>query len=301
MVEQSTIGGFFDLTALEAGFVLANPQTTTDSIIQAVAPEVRGCFSRGSEAVLSNQELFAYFVERDPTPFLKHYTEWMSLERSFSVNTEQRIPNPREYSLLPQEEAQGAFKRIVETVAKQLAEHGDKKLQDPTGLAVAYFEKAIPYALRAYRGSTSDPIFELLEKEWGVTRDRLPDEPTIQDVGDELIFVQHLSLIECRRGLTSGSLRGRIRKEQLPSWRVWSAFNRLLSRKPRVSGSDLGDLAILPFALYAGAVQVDKRVHTDIAQVRDSSILQRLKGKLFRNFGDDYGRLLGELDRIEST
>src|ERR1039458_7078643 len=81
----------------------------------------------------------------------------------------------------------------------------------------------------------------------GVSRDRLPKNPTWEDEGYEAIFVAQLGVHARRLLRNKEELLQLVRKEQIPAWVIWEAVDRRMKRMERAEIGNVNDKHILNF------------------------------------------------------
>jgi hypothetical protein len=94
----------------------------------------------------------------------------------------------------------------------------------------------------------------------GVSRDRLPPSPTVEEVEYEGLFVQQMRVITAGYSLSQAQLAARLRKEQIPSWLVWEQVDRRMKQSRRAEIGNVNDKYIVGFGLYVDVLNADKRV-----------------------------------------
>jgi hypothetical protein len=88
--------------------------------------------------------------------------------------------------------------------------------------------------------------------------------------------------------------------DSLPSYVLQQKLASVQQKADRVSGSDLGDRYLAPLALYADAVEVDKRTLEFLRQVtRAEPRLASLTTRFFRS--SDYLEVAERFDRMKTN
>jgi len=173
------------------------------------------------------------------------------------------------------------MRQFAATMKEQLDEHGDERLSNSTDISIDFANNTLK-RLAGLEKQGGD-VFEGLLALRGVPIEWIHPELTIGDIGELAVYVERLTQL-------SGGLVPRLHvtaKEVPPNTLPAYVFERRLTsiqrKAARVSGSDFGDSHLSVLSLYADGVEVDKRTHEYLRQIRRTDpTLTELLGNVFR-------------------
>jgi hypothetical protein len=283
-------GNIIDLEELEMACLRDSPTSTCEEIVSATQPHVPAGFCSGAQFCTANEERWR--IQRIVLPEMHAESIEIASLAHFpipGVNLRDRVPLDASNlkTKTPGEVAEfygGAFDWLVDKLKKD----GDPRING----AQNRFRSAESAAARFLKEAHDDAvatldkpgdILENLLAESGVDRARLPNRPTIEDVGYEFQFIGHLKIHERRLKLPPGTLKQIARQENVPSWLVWREVDRAVKRLQKAEGSSLFDKMIVPFGLYLDGLEVDKRTMDCVRQAfRTHPLFSRLQPRIFR-------------------
>jgi hypothetical protein len=205
------------------------------------------------------------------------------------VNLDERVPpNSEGLGTRTKEEVAAFYAERFPWLVEKLKKDGDAKLADPKKrvrspeMAAAQFMKEAYEELVPLLEKPGDILDNMLAM-CGVERSRLPQKPTIEDIGYEAHFIGTLKIHERRLKLPPGTLHQFVTQDNVPSWVAWREVDRAVKRLAKAEGSSLNDKMMLPFALYVDALEVDKRIMDCVRQSASrSALVQQIRPRIFR-------------------
>jgi hypothetical protein len=169
------------------------------------------------------------------------------------------LPPVGQHESFLSEEASASYRtRMATTLTASIIQSGDVRHVNPKALADDFAAAVFDMSSQL---RSSGPFFtDAWLHRVGVSRDRLPPSPTIEDVGYEVIFVEQMRVTTADFSVSQAQLAARLRKEQIPSWLVWEQVHRRMKQLPRVEIGNVNDQHIVGFGLYLDVLNVDKRI-----------------------------------------
>jgi hypothetical protein len=191
-------------------------------------------------------------------------------------------------SLRPEEERGAYIHWFAQELERQLDQHGDKRLDYSREIAVDFAAMTLQ-DMSMIDGMTGNLIQRLVESA-GVPYECVSPKMTIQQVGELAVYARRLKTSSTDLRPPMELTINDVPPSTLPSYVLERRLVSIQRKAERVSGSDLGDAAILPLILYADAIEVDKRTYEFLKQVRrDEPTLCPLMKQVFRS--SDYSQI----------
>ena len=138
---------------------------------------------------------------------------------------------------------------------------------------------------------------DALLKSDGVERHRMPDNPTVDDICYESIFVGQMTVHARRLSKSKDDLLRLVRKEQIPAWVIWKEIDLRVRQLPKAEVGNLNDKYILAFGPYVDVLNVDKRI---AELLRQASKTHPLLETVYKRVPEKRG-LRGLLDHLRTA
>lgn len=276
--EGPNVGAAMDVRDCEIAYLADHPGASHADVIQVVWPEVRSGFCTGGEFIAANLEWWLFFRAfcADQTRLQKE--EIANVTQFPTTDITERLPDkgrsPPTNSI---QESRRQFARMTGKLKRQIEAHGDCRHLDPEAIALKLMREAYQDSVSLVENG-GDHVEAMLKRD-GVSRDRLPKNPTWEDEGYEAIFVAQLGVHARRLLRNKEELLRLVRKEQIPAWVIWEAVDRRMKRMERAEIGNVNDKHILNFGPYVDVVNVDKRI-ADL--LRQASSAHPLLGELYQ-------------------
>jgi hypothetical protein len=149
---------------------------------------------------------------------------------------------------------------------RQLQMHGDKRLEDPQGVAMAFADRARRH-VDAIDAAEEDLLVQTVRLH-RIPPNLVDPEMTVGEFGKLVEYAQQLTILQESMQPKVVVTMNDIPPKALPSYVLSQQLAEIQRRAPRVSGSDLGDAYIAPLSLYADIVVVDKRTAEFVNQLK---------------------------------
>lgn len=190
--------------------------------------------------------------------------------------------------LRPKGERDAYLRWFAEELERQLDQHGDRRLDYSHGAAIDFAARTLR-DISVIDGMSGNIVQRLAECA-GVPYEFVRPEMTIGQLGELGVYASHLRMgsmsLHPPRKLTIRD----VPPNTLPSYVLERRLLSIQRKADRVSGSDMGDSCIAPLVLYADAIEVDKRTHEFLRQVRrEEPELARLMKQVFAT--SDYSQI----------
>jgi hypothetical protein len=190
--------------------------------------------------------------------------------------------------LRPKGEREAYMHWFTQELERQLDQHGDKRFNYSHEAAVD-FAAATLEDITVIDGMDGNLIQRLAECA-AVPYECVSPQMTIEELGELGVYASRLKTFSMYlrppRSLTISD----IPPNTLPSYVLERRLVSVQRRAERVSGSDFGDSCIAPLVLYADAIEVDKRTHEFLRQMRrDEPELAPLMKRVFPS--SDYSQI----------
>jgi hypothetical protein len=185
----------------------------------------------------------------------------------------------KEGRLRSREEARKRFGEMALLLERRIRQDGDCRNIDPLVAATGLMQES--FETIKTPGPTGDRFLEQLLDNFGVQLDRLPPNPSNEDVGYEGIFVAQMEIHAEQLLRNKTELLKSIKKEAIPSWMVWQEIDRRVRKLKRAEMGNLNDKHICAFGLYVDALNVDKRMAELLRQAaKDHALLRQVHAKV---------------------
>ncbi|MDZ4817433.1 MAG: hypothetical protein SGJ20_00515 [Planctomycetota bacterium] len=193
-----------------------------------------------------------------------------------------KIGDAKRLQMRPKEERTAFLRQFVQIMVAQLKQHGDQRLDNPDAIA-ADFATGIQKELENLESTNIDSIQQMFEC-WDLPQELVTDNMTIGEFS-ELVAYKHRLVVVSRQLHPPAKVSIReFPPNTLPAEFLQRKLAEIQRKAARVSGSDLGDTHIAPLVLHADGVEVDKRTHEYLIQMkRAHPALGSLMGRFFRS------------------
>ena len=274
------LGSGMDVRDCEIAFLVDHPNASHDEIIEGVRPIVRSGFCSGREFLADNAEWWEFFRTYLAQQSLARKEEIVNLTHFPTSNMKERLPGPGQ-SPPPRSGEEGVkhFTRMASRLERKIRDHGDCRRVDPKVAARRLMREAYDETLPILKEG-GDFVDGMMKRD-GVSRDRLPINPTFEDMAYEGIFVGQMGVHARRLLKNKEELLSIVRKERLPAWVVWQEVDRRLKQLPNAQLGNLNDKHLLDFGLYVDVINVDKRIADLLRQAAGGHpLLRRVYGRI---------------------
>ncbi len=270
------MGSATDVRDYEITFLADHPGESHQEVVGAVWSYVRGGFCSGEEFIKANMDWWCIFrpylaeVTRIRKEQVANTTHFPTTDLKRRLPAKGQSPGP----CSPEESAK-RYAALARQLEQKIIECGDCRNVDPKAAASKLMREAYEDTLPLLK-SGGDFIDEMMKRD-GVSRDRLPPKPTVEDMCDEAVFVAQMGVHARRLLRPKDELLRLVRKEQIPSWLIWREVDRRLKQLPRAEVGNINDKHILAFGPYVEVVNVDKRIADLLRQAaHDHDLLSRV-------------------------
>jgi hypothetical protein len=248
-----------DLRAYETRFLATHPGAAHQDVIDAVWPSIRGGFVSGEQFVEANRQWWDVY-RRDYAEARQLRKEQVANLTHFSpTDSKEPIPPEGQHETFLSNEASASLrKRMAANLAANITQSGHLRRLNATALADDF--AAAVFDMSSQLRSAGPCITDAWLHQIGVSRDRLPPSPTVEDVRYEVGFLQQMRVITDSFSASEAQSAVRLRKDQIPSWVVWEQVDRRMKQLPRAEIGNVNDKHIVGFGLYVDVLNVDKRV-----------------------------------------
>ena len=285
-------GSFVDVLLRELHAVVHASAGTFTEIVEEVRPKLWET-GMGSEMFVDNDKFWSEIRfhselarERD-----KYVASVARTDPGQMKNV--KLADVSNIPIRPREERKTYTKQFVREIQEQIDRHGDKCF----GYArEAAFDLANDAFLRTQCYVNDEESHRELLESLGVPPESVSSEMTIGEIGALGVYARQLSILA--NGLCPPmdlTIRD-VPPDTLPSIVLDRELTEIQRKALRVSGSDLGDSSIVPLVLYSDGVEVDKRTHEFLSQIKyDGLSLDTIMRKFFRS--SDYSLIPERFER----
>jgi hypothetical protein len=255
------------------------------SALEGDAPEYREKVRASIVHFGAPDELETLELWREVRPLLQARQE-RSRQVASIAHTEVQELQPRVLELtkmqaLDDQSALSLFRNQAAALARQLAERGDRRLQEATHVASA-FQEDVFQAFRKMRDSGAAPL-EAFLREFDVPPEDITEDMNLEAFAEIAEKRKRLRVVCDGSGLDLDRVWPRLRYAKIPSLWVQEEIRRARKSAPRASGSDLNDSHLAAFAPYLNAVVVDRRTHEYLSQgCRRTASFRTVVGRFLR-------------------
>jgi hypothetical protein len=252
-------GSVVDLREYEIAFLSAYPSAAHQDVIDAVWPSIRGGFVSGEQFVRANFDWWQLYRLRYAEPRRLHKEQVANLTHFSPTDLKEPLPPEGQHETFLSDEASASLReRMAATQTASITKSGDVRHLNPSALAEDFAAEV--FNMSSQLRSAGPCFTDAWLHQAGVSRDRLPPSPTVEDVGYEVLFLQQMRVITAGFSVSQAQLAARLRKEQIPSWLVWEQVDRRMKQLPRAEIGNVNDKHIVGFGLYVDVLNADKRV-----------------------------------------
>jgi hypothetical protein len=273
-------GNIVDLRHYELSFLLENPTAKHEDIIAGVSHQVRGSFCSGEQFVAENLTWWRFFHAFLSQETHLHNEEIANLTHFPATDIKQALPDSGQSgaSLSPEASARH-FQHLARWLAKKITESGDSRKLDPKLAAAKLMREAYEESLPLI--SPGQDFVDAMMARDGVSRERLPESPTFEDMTNEAVFVAQIGINARNLLIPREEVLTRVRKEQIPSWVIWQEIDSRMKQFPLAEVGNVNDRYIVAFGPYVDVLNVDKRVAEILRQAgQRSTLLQSVRARV---------------------
>lgn len=290
---ESPVGSIIELRSAEIDFLLENANFDLANAIAAIRPNVCNGVETGTEFFKRNYDFWHFYRRNFSEENMQRSARIASITHFPTVDFSKPLYDGGK--LRTPEEARAYFSRLASTLGGKLSTRGDKRLNDPMGVAAELmretFETATPSLWEA-----EDPLQHILQI-YGIDKSRLPKKPTIGDAAYEGVFVGQMGIVADSMKIPRDLVLAAASQWSMPSWKIWRFLDEHVRQDSRARGSNLTDKQLSCWGIYLDGIEVDKRMREYIRQgTANNSIIDALSQRLIR--GGTYRKLLQELEKI---
>jgi hypothetical protein len=268
------VGSILDLRSHEIDFLDSHPDATHQDVIAAIRPKVRSGFCSGHAFVANNLRWWRFFRDHAADHVRKQKAKVANLTHFPMVDQRERFFSaPGKGRVRSNEEARKRFEEMARLLEGRIRRDGDCRSIDPGVVATRFMQES--FETIETPAPTANRFLEQLLDNFGVRLDRLPPDPSNEDVGYEGIFVAQMEIHAEQLLRDKTELLERIRKEAIPSWMVWQEIDRRIKALKRAEIGNLNDKHISAFGLYVDVLNVDKRIAEILRQAAKNHALLR--------------------------
>lgn len=257
-------GGLPDLLCRELHEVMHASQTTWEDVIASVRSTM---WETGVGSEMFVEDDFLWAVVREEAKRQHAHEKYVaSIARTDPGRTSTlTLREAQSLPRRPRAEWQRYVTHLGRDLHQQMVQHGDKRME----YVAAHSAK---FAVDAFKRVESlDPATDMLEQMrtgLNIPEEFISLDMTIGEFGALGVYAKQLQILgEGLMPPIALSMRD-VPPDTLPSHVLEKRLSAIQRRSARVSGSDLGDGFIAPLVLYADRVEVDKRTHEYLNQVR---------------------------------
>jgi hypothetical protein len=280
-------GGFLDLVTRELDAVVRGNSRNWRAIVDQVRPDLWET-GTGSEMFGQNNERLWSFIRSEAKRQHKTEMHVASVARTdpgelFSLKLREVLSFPKR----PKGERPAYMSLFVEQIQRQLAKHGDPRLQTSRDAAIGLAVNTLKQ-IEAAEADAGDAIRLILEPA-GIPVELIDPEMTIGEIGELAVYAEQLKIFS-RNLNPSRTLNMRdVPPDTSPSYALERRLAAIQRKAERVSGSDIGDRQLAPLAFYSDFVEVDKRTFEYMRQIR----------RVDPNLDELFGRFLPSSDYVQ--
>ncbi len=258
-------GSFVDQLCHELHAVVHGRARAWDEIISAVRPEFWET-GTGDEMFSTQFPIWSLVptIARDDHEIEKRVA---SVARTDPEDVrERKLCDVLRLPRRPKEKRAAYYVRFAAKMRRQLQMHGDKRLEDPQGVAMAFADWARRH-VDAIDAAEEDLLVQTVRLH-RIPPNLVDPEMTVGEFGKLVEYAQQLTILQESMQPKVVVTMNDIPPKALPSYVLSQQLAEIQRRAPRVSGSDLGDAYLAPLALYADIVVVDKRTAEFVNQLK---------------------------------
>lgn len=237
---------------------------------------------QGSEMFIENNQMWS-FLRKEAQNHQQSERYAASVARTDPCNINGlTVAELKQLAKRPKVEWLPFIKQFAMTMKGQLQQHGDPRLENLDELSKG-FANNILMDIDQINTECGDPIQLILELR-KVPYDLITDDMTVGDIGHLSVYIKQLEIISKKIRPQTAITVHNVPIDTLPSYVLEHKLSKIQRKATRVSGSDLGDGHIAPLVMYADGVEVDKRTHEYLIQVkRAHPAIGELMGHFFRS------------------
>lgn len=290
----SIVGSILDIQATELSWLIDNPSTSLEVVIQKTKDKLLK-FSSGQDLVSIfnyDEETWKQFKEnlahrqdrRREIASIGHAKFIDMQSNKVSDFTNKRLRKP--------EETTKTLDILEANLERELINHGDKKLSGHKSVAQEFINEVKKSGLQLYHAQGNAQNIFL--KSFGIDPMDVSSDATLQDIGYTAIYKQKIRILAETFGLNYDSLKA-IKEDLCPSWIIWRELDKVLKSAQYASGSDITDKYHSVLALYADILLVDKRFHEIFRQLDRNAVIKKIINKIIKL--SDYGNMMKVIEK----
>jgi hypothetical protein len=274
-------GSVFDLLTRELHAVVHESAKGWREIIEKVRPDLWET-GVGSDMFVKRSDLWSQ-IQAESQRQHEHEIYVASVARTNASGISHlTLRELRASARRPKSERRRFMVQFADELRRQLLQHGDRRLRGADQIAARSAQDVLN-DMDAIEARGADPLDGVYEYH-GVPPELLHPDITVEEIGEIAVYVKQLSII-CEKLNPHRAVTIReIQPRTLPSRALEQRLVDIQRKAPRVSGSDLGDSHVAPLVLYADGVEVDKRTHEYLTQIKRSDAeLSEFIGLFFKS------------------
>jgi len=258
-------GSVLHLLQRELHAVVHDGKRDWQAIVECVRSDV---WETGTGAEIFEGDDRLWLVLRDMARHNQRHAQYVaSVLRAQPGNVNNlTVAEIKQLSKLSRAERDACMRRFAVTMKTQLQRHGDQRLENPEDVAASFAIDTLR-DVQTIEDAGGDFLQKMLEFQ-GVPEDLVSDGMTVEDIGRLAVYTTQLSSFSKGLYPRAAVTVHDVPPETLPSYVLEHRLARIQRRAERVSGSDFGDVHIAPLTLYADGVEVDKRTHEYLTQLK---------------------------------
>ncbi|MDO8446678.1 MAG: hypothetical protein Q7T53_11355 [Deltaproteobacteria bacterium] len=282
------IGTIMDIQAIELSWLISNPSTSFEEIIQKTKDKLLK-FGTGRDLIsIYDMTIWKQIMKRTAPIRQNRRREIASISHAKIGGSETKKPiNFSNWQLRNHEEAEKVVETLKTNLEKDLVNRGDKKLSDHKTVAQEFIKDVYKDGLHLYHNRGD--VRENFLKSFGLSPEEIPDKASIEDIGYAAIFRKKLKILAEILDINEDSFKT-IKEDHCPSWLIWKELDKVLKSDDRTYGSNITDKYLAVLALYADFLIVDKRIHEKFNQVvRRNAVIKKVITNVVKL--SDYGNI----------
>lgn len=171
------------------------------------------------------------------------------------------------YKFTDRLEAARKFSRMRQNLSSEIAERGDKRINDPDGMANEFLRNI--FSVNQILPSTVAEFVDANFISQGVDKDEIQDHLTVEHLTDLATFRIQLRIVAEQIDIPFDHLKRQISPDQLPHWLISNSLKPFQQNQAERRGSDLVDRYLSCLLPYADVVYIDKRTAEHLRRARN--------------------------------
>jgi hypothetical protein len=165
--------------------------------------------------------------------------------------------------------------------ATDIAQRGDRRIEDPHAMAAAFVDDVHAMA-QPLPNTAAELVLRCLAIQ-GVGPDDIKPESTVGEMLNLGVFRSQLRIVAESLGRSPGAMNAAIGMDQLPSWIIGQSLQRHAPDLPERRGSEINDGYLACLCAYADVTFVDKRTLENFRRALPKEpLLERLARRVER-------------------